>query len=78
VADQSRQLTRKLRGHYAYYGITGNGRSLNMFFHQVQLAWKAWLSRRSQRAYVDWPQFMKLLTRYRLPPPAIIHSIYRR
>lgn len=72
------QLTRKLQGHYAYYGITGNGRSLGRFFQGVKLTWKSWLSRRSQKAYVTWTQFTALLARYRLPPPRVIHSIYRR
>jgi group II intron reverse transcriptase/maturase len=78
VADQCRQLTRKLQGHYAYYGITGNGRSLCLYFEQVKLVWRTWLSRRSQKSYVDWPQFTRLLTCHRLPPPRIVQSIYRR
>ena len=78
LPEQHQQLTRKLQGHYAYYGITGNGRSLNLFFLQATRAWKAWLSRRSQKAYLNWQKFNALLSRYRLPPPKIIHSIYRR
>ena len=35
VKEQHKALARKLRGHYAYYGITGNGRSLRRFRHQV-------------------------------------------
>ena len=31
VAAQQAALSRKLRGHYAYYGITGNGRALARF-----------------------------------------------
>jgi RNA-directed DNA polymerase len=76
VSAQCQQLARKLQGHYAYYGITGNGRSLGLFYLQVTRAWKTWLSRRSQKAYVNWQQFNALLARYRLPPPKIIHSIY--
>ena len=77
MTEQHRQLTRKLQGHYAYYGITGNGRSLNLFFLQATRAWKTWLSRRSRKAYLNWQKFNALLARYRLPPPKIIHSIYR-
>src|SRR5690606_32223640 len=36
---QREGLVRKLRGHYGYYGITGNGRSLSNFFHEVQRIW---------------------------------------
>jgi RNA-directed DNA polymerase len=77
VAEQHQALTRKVQGHYAYYGITGNNRSLGLFFEQVKRAWRTWLSRRSQKAYVNWDKFNALLGRYRLPTPKIVHSIYR-
>lgn len=77
VRQQHQQLKRKLQGHYAYYGITGNGRSLGQFFEQVKRAWRIWLSRRSQKAYRNWDKFNALLARYRLPPPEIVHSVYR-
>jgi len=78
VSEQHHQLSRKLQGHYAYYGITGNGRSLTAFFEQVKNAWRTWLSKRSQKSYLNWQQFSSLLSRYRLPPPVVIHSIYRK
>ncbi len=78
VCEQHRQLTRKLQGHYGYYGITGNYHSLWLFFEQTKRAWRTWLSRRSQTAYVDWPKYDRLLSRYPLPKPKIIHSYYRR
>lgn len=36
VAEQHRVLSRKLRGHYAYYGITGNTDALTRFRHEVE------------------------------------------
>jgi hypothetical protein len=67
----------KLRGHYAYFGITGNAAALGRFHYEVQRLWKRWLSRRSQRSYIDWPRFAARLERYPLPPPKAIHSTYR-
>ncbi|MBZ5589017.1 MAG: group II intron reverse transcriptase/maturase [Acidobacteriia bacterium] len=78
VEDQHQALVRKLRGHFAYYGITGNGRSLAAFRHQVMRAWCTWLRRRSQRAHLSWDRFNRLLQRYPLPPARVVHSIYRR
>lgn len=78
VKDQHAALVRKLKGHDAYYGITGNGRSLAAFRHQVMRAWCTWLRRRSQRAYLSWDRFNLLLKRYPLPPVRVVHSIYRR
>jgi RNA-directed DNA polymerase len=78
LAAQHAALCRKLQGHYAYYGITGNYAALRSFWQGVQRRWKKWLSRRSQRAYLDWPRFRRLLERYRLPPPVVVHSVFRR
>jgi len=77
VREQHQMLGLKLRGHYAYYGITGNAEALSTFFLEVKRAWKKWLCQRSQRAYLDWPRFVALLERYPLPPPVAVHSTYR-
>ena len=74
VSQQHQALAQKLRGHYAYYGVTCNGRALNGFFQQVLLSWKKWLGRRSQRASTSWEWFKGLLRRYPLPSPRIVHS----
>lgn len=77
VATQHIALSRKLRGHYAYFGITGNARSLGCFLHEVERVWRYWLNRRSARAKMVWERFLRLLQRYPLPPIRIVHSIYR-
>ncbi len=77
VAAQHLELSRKLQGHYAYYGITGNARALSRFLHEVERAWRYWLNRRSARAKMVWERFRRLLQRYPLPPIRIVHSIYR-
>jgi group II intron reverse transcriptase/maturase len=77
VAEQHAVLARQLLGHYAYYGITGNARALWRFQRQVERCWRKWLSRRSNRSGMDWVRFRRLLIRYPLPPPRVVHSIYR-
>jgi len=62
-------LSRKLRGHYAYYGITGNGRSLTSFSEAVRRIWRRWLNRRSNRAHLTWDKYLRFLERYQLPRP---------
>jgi RNA-directed DNA polymerase len=76
LGEQQRVLSLKLRGHYAYYGITGNGRCLSNFLFQVMRAWQKWLSRRSNRSYITWARFNQLLQRYPLPPARVVHSVY--
>jgi RNA-directed DNA polymerase len=72
IADQHRALASKLRGHYGYYGITGNSQGLSRFAHEVQRIWRKWLDRRSQRANMRWEKFIRLLVRYPLPRPRVV------
>ena len=78
VRDQQRDLVRKLNGHYAYFGITGNNRALERFVYEVRSVWRRWLDRRSNRARMTWARFNLLLQHYPLPTPRVVHSIYRR
>jgi len=74
---QHAALSRKLRGHYAYYGVTGNARSLGCFLHAVERVWRKWLSRRSD-AKLPWDRFTRLLAQFPLPSLRVVHSVYRR
>ncbi len=78
VSEQHRLLIPKLKGHYGYFGITGNGRLLEKFRRGVLMYWQKWLSRRSQRARMSFDRFARLLERYPLPQPVVVHSIYRQ
>lgn len=77
VAEQQQTLSAKLRGHYAYFGITGNGSMLSQLHYEVRRAWRFWLDRRSQRARMTWERFLRLSQRYPLPAPRVVHSVYR-
>jgi RNA-directed DNA polymerase len=68
ISEQWVALTRKLRGHFAYYGITGNIASLGRFRYHVTRAWHKWLSRRSGKARIPWERFDEVERRYPLPP----------
>jgi len=78
LAAQHEALNRKLRGHYAYYGVTGNARALSRYLRVAERLWRKWLNRRSQRARITWPRFKLVLQRYPLLPPRVVHSIYPR
>jgi RNA-directed DNA polymerase len=69
VGPIGNMLVAKLRGHYGYFGVTGNMRALERFRHEVVCAWCKWLSRRSNRARRGgWEaQWARYLERYPLP-----------
>ena len=69
-------LAAKLRGHYHYYGVSGNMRSLNRFYHMTVRLTRKWLNRRSQRKRFYWNGFMSYLKHYPLPRPRIAHNFY--
>ena len=71
LAVQHEELRSKLVGHYAYYGLRMNYRSLARYYRLAGRIWKRWLSRRSQRGTLSWRRFDLVLQRYPLPPPRI-------
>jgi len=78
VAEQHKTLGQKLRGHCAYYGITGNAEALARFSYELVTVWWKWLNRRSQRASLTWENYLAMLKRNPLPAPRAIHSALRR
>lgn len=78
VSEQQRVLNLKLKGHDAFYGITGNSRALQQLRLAVRRVWRAWLDRRSQRARMDWERFARLHARYPLAPARVVHTVYGR
>jgi group II intron reverse transcriptase/maturase len=77
VREQHRDLALKLRGHYGYYGITGNSHSLGRFLNEVKRRWRYWLNRRSDRRRWTWERFAEFLRACPLPPPVPVHSTLR-
>ncbi len=76
LAEQQRTLCRMLRGHNAYFGITGNSTALSRLRHEVLRCWHKWLARRSQRG-MTWERFAQLMKRFPLPPARAVHSSLR-
>lgn len=70
------KLRQKLTGHYRYYGISGNIRSLKRYYAATIRMVRKWLNRRSQRRIYYWKRFRVYLTRFPLPLPQIMIPIY--
>jgi RNA-directed DNA polymerase len=78
VKEQHATLTRKLVGHYGYFGVNGNIASLEKLKDHAEAAWRKWLDRRSQRAHMTWKRFQRLLAAMPLPAPRIMVQLWVR
>jgi RNA-directed DNA polymerase len=75
VDEQHQWLCQVLKGHYGYYGVIFNYRSMERFRHHVGNLWFLALKRRSQRAKRTWEWFDRLLTVFPLSKP-VIHQLW--
>ena len=74
LAEQHRWYASVLRGHYGYFGLPHNWRSLNGFLQEVRRIWFDCLRRRSQKnRHMGWDWFEALTACLPLPRPRITH-----
>lgn len=71
IREQHAGLARRLVGHFNYFGVQGNFRSLAHLVEATRRAWHKWLNRRSQRAGLTWERFSQMLKDFPLPRPTI-------
>jgi len=76
VKEQHTALTRRVQGHFNYFGVNGNLRSLSVLRYQAERAWHKWRNRRSQRARLTWERFRDLLRDFPLPRPRVTVQIW--
>lgn len=76
VKAQHEALVRRIQGHFNYFGVSGNIRSLAVLNDQARYAWYKWLRRRSQRTRLNWERFQDLLRDFPLPRPRITVRIW--
>jgi group II intron reverse transcriptase/maturase len=73
LREQQLRLSRMLQGHYAYYGTSGNMERLTVLYRCAGRLWRKWLMRRMRQRTFSWVRFLRLLERYPLPTPRIVH-----
>jgi group II intron reverse transcriptase/maturase len=78
LKEQRAALSRRLHGHYNYFGVNGNISSLTRVIRCVERSWFKWLRRRSQRSRLTWERYAQYLRTYPLPAPRIKVSIWSR
>jgi len=78
VRDQHQRLCRMLKGHFGYFGITGNFKRLAILKFRAEQCWRKWLARRSSKSPLPWAAFKGILDRFPLPRPRIAHSYIKK
>ena len=63
-----------LQGHLNYFAVSGNDPSLWCFFNEVRRQWLRSLRRRSQKAFLRWEKFIRLVDRF-FPAIWILHPL---
>jgi hypothetical protein len=76
VSDQHRWLCQVLRGHYEYFGVPSNFRSLAAFHRETRLLWFRALRRRSQRR-LTWDGYQESACALRSAPASNHSSLCR-
>ena len=74
IREQWTTLKAKITGHYAYYGIKLNSRSIGEFYTRVRATWRKWLNRRGWKIIRNWQSYDDFLKDWPLPKPRIMHS----
>lgn len=69
-------INAKLKGHYLYYGISGNSRMIEEFYRQVKRILQKWMNRRSQRKSWNWEEYQIYIEKFPLEKPKIYRSFY--
>jgi group II intron reverse transcriptase/maturase len=76
VPEQHKALKMRLQGHFNYFGVNGNLRSLSNLRYHAERAWFKWLNRRSQRSRLNWKRFRDLLRDFSFPKPKVYVNLW--
>ena len=69
------EINQKLRGHYAYYGMTFNMKRLMAYYHQTRRLLHKWLNHRGGKKVWTWEKVQRLVEEWLpLEKPRIYHS----
>lgn len=69
-------LKRKVVGHYAYYGINGNYKSLVKFYNYIKYTWLRVLRKRGQRHKIKFIDFLRIWNYINIPKPKLYVNIW--
>ncbi len=72
ISDQADEINAVLRGHYGYYGVAGNLRSLGKVYRVVERYWRRMLCSRSWAGRrLNWEAYNQIKERTPLLTPKL-------
>ena len=74
IGELMKSVADKHRGHWNYYGVIGNSKSLGQYRTESCRALFKWVNRRSQKRSYTWRAFNRLLQRFAVPMPRIVEG----
>ena len=77
LSDKIKAINLKIRGHYAYYGISGNYAGIRKFYDFVVKALYKVENRRSQRNSMTWERYERLLEKFPILRPRLYVNIWQ-
>ena len=77
LLDKIKAINLKIRGHYAYYGISGNYAGIRKFYDYVVKALYKVENRRSQRNSMTWERYERLLEKFPILRPRLYVNIWQ-
>lgn len=71
LKEQAKRINQTLRGHYAYYGLAGNLKSLYKLYRAIEWYWHKMLNSRCWKGNVSWDEFHEMKARFPLLRPEL-------
>lgn len=71
IKEQAKRINQVLRGHYNYYGVAGNTKSIVRIYRFVIKHWRTVLSKRSWKGKLTWKKYSQLLQLFPILKPRL-------
>lgn len=76
MKEQHLALSRRIQGHFNYFGVNGNVPAMARLIHRAEMAWYKWLRRRNTQARLSPERFRRILQAFPLPRPCIMVQLW--
>lgn len=69
-------IKKKVIGHYAYYGVNGNYKSLEKYYKYLKYTWYYTLRKRGQKNKIKYLDYLRIWNYLEIPKPKIYVNIW--